>query len=107
MAVRFLVGLSPAMLQRGYLVDPAAVDLAARRGPSTGMACQLCAGIAAVEALKLLLGRGRVLAAPRAMQFDAFRNRAVVTWRPGGNGNPLQRAALAIARRQLRSMRSE
>jgi len=103
-ALRFLVGLAPAMLHRGYLVDPSAVNLSQRRGPSTPMACELCAGIAATEALKLLLGRGRVLAAPRGMQFDAYRNRMVRTWRPGGNRHPAQQAALAIARRQLATM---
>jgi molybdopterin/thiamine biosynthesis adenylyltransferase len=102
--IRFLIGLSPAMLQRRYLVDPSAVDLAQGRGPSTPMACELCAGIAATEALKLLLGRGRVHAAPRGVHFDAFRNKLAYTWRPWGNGNPLQRAALAIARRQLTRM---
>lgn len=102
MALRLLVGLSPAMLQRRYLVDPSAVDLRAGRGPSTGMACQLCAGIAATEALKLMLGRGRVIAAPRGVHFDAYRNRLVTTWRPFGNRNPLQRITLAIARRILR-----
>lgn len=101
MALRFLIGLAPAMLHRAYLVEPAAVDLAAGRGPSTAMACQLCAGIAATEALKILLGRGPVLAAPRGMQFDAYRNRVVRTWRPFGNRNPLQRLALGIARRLL------
>lgn len=101
MALRFLIGLAPAMLHRAYLVEPAAVDLAAGRGPSTAMACQLCAGIAATEALKILLGRGTVLAAPRGMQFDAYRNRVVRTWRPFGNRNPLQRLAFGIARRIL------
>ena len=56
MAVRFLLGLSPAMLQRGYLADPTRVDFNARRGPSTIAACQLCAGVTATEALKILLG---------------------------------------------------
>lgn len=105
MAIRFLVGLSPAMLQRSYLVDPDAVDLVARRGPSTAMACELSAGIAATEVLKLLLERGKVLSAPWGMQFDAYRNRVRRTWRPGGNGNPIQRIAIGIARRQLAAMR--
>jgi molybdopterin/thiamine biosynthesis adenylyltransferase len=100
-ALRFLLGLSPAMLQRSYLVDPGRVDFEARRGPSTVMACQLCAGVAATEALKILLGRGEVLAAPRGLHFDAYRGKLVRTWRPGGNNNPLQRLALAIARRQF------
>lgn len=99
-AVRFLVGLSPAFLHARYLVDPSAVDLAQRRGPSTGMACQICSGIAGVEALKILLGRGKVFAAPWGVHFDAYRNKLVRTWRPGGNHNPVQRLLMAVARRR-------
>lgn len=101
MAIRFLIGLSPLLLQRVYLADPTAVDLAAHRGPSTPMACDLCAGIAATEALKILLKRGRVWAAPHGLHFDAYRNRYGHTWRPGGNRNFLQRVMLRIARWQL------
>jgi hypothetical protein len=100
-ALRFLVGLSPRMLQRRYLVDSSQVRLDARRGPSTIMACQLCAGVVATEALKLLLRRGRVLAVPWVTHFDAYRNRLVRTWRPWGNRNPLQRVLLYAVRRQL------
>lgn len=104
-AVRFLLGLAPSRLHMGYLVEPARVDLAARRGPSTAMACQLCAGVAATEALKVLLNRGRVLAAPWSVHFDAYTNRFTRTWRPGGNANPLQRMMLALARRRFSSVR--
>lgn len=102
-AARFLVGLAPAMLHRGYLVDPSRVELAAGRGPSTVMACQLCAGIAATEVLKIVLGRGPVLAAPWGLHFDAYTNHCRKTWRPGGNANPLQRVLIAIARRKYRA----
>lgn len=100
-ALRFLVGLAPAGLHRTYLVWPQGVDLAQRRGPSTSMGCQLCAGIAASQALKILLRRGDVLAAPWGFQFDAYRDKMVTTWRPGGNRHPLQRLALAFARRHF------
>lgn len=103
--LRFLLGLSPAMIQRAYVVDPTAVDLARRRGPSTPMACELCAGTAATQVLKLLLKRGKVLGVPWGLHFDAYRNKLVTTWRPWGNRNPIQRMALAIARRQLQRMR--
>lgn len=103
--IRFLVGLAPAMLHRTYLVDPSAVDLDDRRGPSTPMACDLCAGVAATEALKILLKRGKVRAVPHAVQFDAYRNEMIHTWRPGGNRNPLQRLAIAIARRRLAALK--
>jgi molybdopterin/thiamine biosynthesis adenylyltransferase len=101
-SLRFLLGLSPAMLQRRYLVDRSALNLAEKRGPSTVMACQLCAGVAAVETLKILLGRGRVLAAPWGLHFDAYRHLYKRTWQPGGHRNPAQRLARAVARRQLR-----
>ncbi len=104
MAVRFLVGLSPSFLHAPYLVYPDAVDLANRRGPSTGMACKLCSGIIGVEALKILLGRGKVLAAPRGVHFDAYRNKLVRTWRPGGNRNPIQRVLMAVARRRYKGV---
>ena len=100
-ALRFLLGLSPALPQRRYLVDQARVNLRERRGPSTVMACELCAGVAATEALKILLNRGKVWRAPWATQFDAYRNKLVRTWRPGGNRNPLQRLGLWILRRRL------
>jgi molybdopterin/thiamine biosynthesis adenylyltransferase len=100
-AIRFLVGFAPALLHRTYLVDATRVNLAERRGPSTGIACELCAGVASSEALKILLGRGKVWAAPHGIQFDGFRNRVAHTWRPGGNRHPLNRLAIAIAKRQL------
>lgn len=100
-ALRFLLGLAPAGLHRAYLVDPSSVNLAERRGPSTIMAIQLCAGLAATQALKIMLGRGPVLAAPRGMQFDPYLNKLVHTWRPFGNRNPLQRLALIIGRRYM------
>lgn len=98
---RFIAGLSPAMLQRPYLVEPAAVNFAEHRGPSTGMACELCAGVMGVEVLKDVLGRGERLSAPRAFQFDAYRQRYTRTWRPFGNANPLQRLLVALIRPHL------
>jgi molybdopterin/thiamine biosynthesis adenylyltransferase len=100
--LRFLIGLSPAMLQMSYLVAPEVVQLAGRRGPSTPMACELCAGIAATVALKLLLGRGTVVAAPWGLHFDPYRNRLKRTYRPYGNRNPLQKLALMLGRKQFR-----
>ncbi len=96
--IRFLVGLSPAMLQRKYLVDPTAVDLGRHAGPSTPMACDLCAGFASAEVLKLVLNRGKVVSAPSGLHYDAYRNRLKRTWRPFGNRNPVQKLALMIAR---------
>jgi molybdopterin/thiamine biosynthesis adenylyltransferase len=105
-ALRFIVGLSPWAPHIRYLVDRSRVNLAEHRGPSTMIACQLCAGVATAEVLKIVLGRGKVVCAPRSIQFDAYRNKLVTAWRPGGHRNPLQRIALAIARRQLGKLQS-
>ncbi len=99
--LRFLVGLAPAGLHRGYLADPSTIDLANHRGPSTAIAIDLCAGLTAAQSVKLLLGRGDVPAAPTVLQFDAYRNRFVRSRRRGGNRHPLQRLTLWIARRQI------
>lgn len=100
--VRFIAGLSPAMLQRHYLVAPEAVNFAERRGPSTAMACDLCAGVMGTSVLKILLGRGLIRAAPWAMQFDAYRQSLKFTWRPFASRNPLQWLLLSLVRSRVR-----
>ncbi len=98
---RLIAGLSPSMLQRKYLVEPSAVNFKERRGPSTMMSCNLCAGVLGTATLKVLLGRGPLKAAPWAMQFDAYRQQLSFTWRPGGNSNPLQQLLLKLIRPHL------
>ncbi len=108
LALRFMLGLAPARLHMGYLADPTTIDLGARRGPSTPMACMLCAGVIGTEVTKVILGRGRTLWAPRGTQYDPYRQRLARTWRPGGNrGNPLQRLLIGLARRRLASPGAE
>lgn len=99
--VNFLLGLTPKALHRGYLVEPGRLNLAGRHGPSTAMACQLCAGIVGIEALKILLHRRPVHAAPWYHLFDAYRGcyrRGKLRW---GNGGPLQRLKCRIGYRQV------
>lgn len=97
--IKFLIGLSPAMLQRSYLVDPTKADFKARKGPSTIMAVKLCAGAAATFTLKILLNRGNVPAAPHGLHFDAYTNKLRKTWRPDGNRSPIQKIAFKIAKK--------
>lgn len=99
--LRFLLGLAPARLHMNYLVDRSRVRLDLKQGPSTIMACQLCAGVAATEAAKILLRRGHVTCAPHGIHYDAYRQVLKKTWLPGGNSNPIQKLRLAIARRIL------
>lgn len=99
---RFIAGLSPAMLNRDYLVAPEAVNFAEKRGPSTIMACDLCAGVMGTSVLKVLLKRGDIKAAPWGMHFDAYHQKLKHTWRPFGNANPLQQLLLKFIRPVLK-----
>lgn len=99
---RFIAGLSPAMVQRDYLVAPEAVNFREKRGPSTIMACDLCAGVMGTSVLKVLLGRGSIKAAPWGLHFDAYHQKLKLTWRPFGNSNPLQQLLLKFIRPVLR-----
>lgn len=88
--IAFAVGLAPAGLHAPYL-DLRHVDLDEKCGPSTGLACQLCAGVAGGEAVKLLLRRGRVRFVPQYAQFDVYRGLFRRGTLRGGNRHPLQR----------------
>lgn len=98
---RFLLGLAPKGLHREYLVDPSRLNLVERKGPSSAAAVQLCAGVVGGEALKILLGRGRLRAAPYYHQFDVYRGKFVCQRLPFGNNNPLQRLKLKIVEKNI------
>lgn len=100
--LRFLVGLAPSMMHVSYLVDETRVNISNKEGPSTPMACDFCAGVAATQALKVMLGRGKIVAAPYGLHFDAYRNKYKKTWRPGGNNNPIQRLLIRFVKMKLK-----
>jgi molybdopterin/thiamine biosynthesis adenylyltransferase len=98
--VAFLVGVAPRATQRPYM-DLRYADLGAQRGPSAGLACQLCSGVATAEALKVLLGRSPVFPAPHYFQFDAYRCLLRRGKLLGGNRNPVQRLKRWLVRRHF------
>jgi molybdopterin/thiamine biosynthesis adenylyltransferase len=99
--LRFFIGLTPAALQKAYLVDPSKLDLANKKGPSTVAGCQLAAGVTAVQVAKIFLNRGELLNVPWSLHFDAYTNQYKKTWRPWGNNNPIQRLVFAIGKKKL------
>lgn len=86
----FLAGLTPRATQRTYM-DLSQVDTRSGRGPSSGLACQLCAGVVGAEVVKILLRRGPIRPAPWYAQFDAYRQRLRRGYLLGGGRNPWQR----------------
>ncbi|PHR83656.1 MAG: thiamine biosynthesis protein ThiF [Colwellia sp.] len=99
--LKFFIGLTPAALQKSYLVDPSKLDLANKKGPSTMMGCQLASGVAGSQVAKILLNRGDILNVPWGLHFDAYTNQFKKTWRPGGYKNPLQRLAFTLGKKML------
>ncbi len=98
--ILFALGLTPRATQMSY-IDRKYVDLPGHRGPSLSLAVQLCAGVAAGEVLKLILGRGNVAPAPCYHQFDVYRGRYVTGKLRWGNSGWLQRIKFFIARRWI------
>ena len=99
--ISFMLGLVPTMMHRHYVADPSRVDMLGKRGPSTAIACQLCAGVAAAEAVKLMLGRGRVRAAPYYHHFDPYLGKFKIGKLRWGNDGPWQRIKYAAVSRLI------
>lgn len=100
--VRFMLGLSPKGPHLAGLIDPSRVDFASRAGPSTPMACQMASAVLGSEALKILLNRGTVRAAPHYQQFAPYRGLFVKGRMLWGGANPLHRMKLFLAMRWIR-----
>jgi molybdopterin/thiamine biosynthesis adenylyltransferase len=89
--IRFVIGVSPSVQQRHYLVDRSSVNFLKQKVPSTCMGISLAAGALCTNVLKIILKRGDVVRAPSGLHFDAYRNKLIKTWRPWGNKNPIQK----------------
>ena len=98
--VAFLTGLTPRASHLAYL-DLSQVDPQSGRGPSAGLACQLCAGVAAAEVVKILLDRAPIRPAPWFFQFDAYRQRLYQGRLRRGNRSGPQRLKRWLLRKRL------
>jgi molybdopterin/thiamine biosynthesis adenylyltransferase len=104
--IAFLVGLTPRATQRAYF-DLAQMDPYSEQGRTTGLACQLCAGVAAGEVAKILLGHTPLRPAPWYFQFDVHQylfRQGRLRW---GNRHPVQRLKRWLLRRWLRRLESQ
>lgn len=92
--ISFFVGLAPKLLQRSYMQR---TNLQEKRGPSSIGAVNMCAGVTAINALKILLQKGTVKAIPYYHQFDIMKDRYVVKRLWFGNRNPIQKLKIKLA----------
>lgn len=99
--INFLMGIAPSGMHRSYLVDPARLDLAKHKAPSTIIGVQLCASFTAAQAAKCVLNRGEVKPAPFHYHFDAYLNK-FKAGRQRGNNGLLQRLKGDAVERMIR-----
>jgi hypothetical protein len=85
-------------------MDLSKADPKTGRGPSAGLACHLCSGVAATEVVKILLGGGPIRPAPWYFQFDAYRQQLSKGRLAWGNRNPWQRFKRRMIRDRLVKM---
>ena len=98
--IAFLAGLTPRATHRSYM-DLSQVDTRSGRGPSVGLACHLCSGVAATEVVKILLERSPVRTVPCYSQFDAYRQQFCTGRLRWGNRSPVQRLKRRVMRKRL------
>jgi len=96
----FALGLAPKALQFKYM-DTAKVSFRSGKGPSLNIACQLCAGLAGTEALKIILKRGKIWPVPYYVQFDPYINKYMVKKLRMGNRHPWQRVKKAVVKYKI------
>lgn len=68
---------------------------------STPMGIHMASGVVGTYAVKILLGRGKVLQAPRSLQIDPYLHQVKINYRPFGYKNPLQRLAYHYIKSKL------
>ncbi|MBA2849513.1 hypothetical protein G4V39_09970 [Thermosulfuriphilus ammonigenes] len=97
----FAVGLAPWPTHLKYM-DLSYVDIAAQRGPSSGIACLLCSAMAAMECIRIILGRPGLKPTPWFHQLDLYRMKLRRGYLPLGNRNPIQRLMIRLLIRRFK-----
>ncbi|MCA9495981.1 MAG: ThiF family adenylyltransferase [Nanoarchaeota archaeon] len=97
--LKFLMGVSPKLLHLRYIFSEY-VSLEKGEVPSLTVGVNLAAGVAGTEAMKILLGRGKLMPVPWVYQFDAYSYRFKKIKLTFGNAGLIQRGKIALAKRR-------
>ncbi|MCF6246259.1 MAG: ThiF family adenylyltransferase [Desulfobacula sp.] len=101
----FAIGLAPKPTHIKYM-DLKKVDLQSKAGPSLNSACQICAGFAATEVLKIVLKRGKLRPVPSYLQYDPYLSKLCKGYLIMGNKNPIQAVKMKIIKIILKKNKS-
>ncbi len=100
--IRFLVGMSPTMIHKKYVASPKHVDLFGGTLPSIHSGCYAASSALATTAVKIALGRGKVMFAPWTFQVDFYLNKSKKRYIPFGNRNFIQKLKIKAAHRMFK-----
>ena len=100
-AVRMLVGLRAVALAPPLFGGSNTCELGRGARPVYDHRMSALRGYRVRRGAQDPVGSWQGVGSASRIQFDAYRNRLAHTWRPGGNRHPLNRLAIAIAKRQL------
>lgn len=100
--IAFAVGGTPSPIHLAYANLSKYFRPENRAGASVGLACTLCAGVAAAQTAKVILNRSDILPVPWYFQFDAYRQKLAKGKLRLGNRHPWQRAKRWWLRRRIR-----
>jgi molybdopterin/thiamine biosynthesis adenylyltransferase len=89
----FAMGLAPRPTHIKYM-DLKKVDLDSKAGPSLNIACQISSGMAAAEAVKIILNKGKIKPVPHYVQYDPYLQKLRKSRLFMGNKNPWQKVKL-------------
>ncbi|WP_051132469.1 ThiF family adenylyltransferase [Thermodesulfatator atlanticus] len=100
-ALLFALGLAPKPFFLKYL-DLKSIDLKAGQGPASVIACYLCSALAAMEALRIILGKPGLKPVPHYLQIDLFLHKMHQGYLKKGNKSASQRLKFFYLKRKLK-----
>ncbi len=99
-ALRFALGLAPKPIFLKYL-DLESIDIEKGQGPASVITCYLCSALAAMEAVRIILGRPGLKPVPHYFLFDLYLHEIRKGTLKKGNKSPLQRLKILYLRKKL------
>jgi len=98
--IKFFIGLAPKATQKEY-ISPDAISLKEKKGPSLGLACQLCSATVAAESVRILLDKKGIKPAPYYFQYDLYTRKFHQKYLIKGNKNPIQKIKFTLLKNSL------
>jgi len=99
-ALLFALGLAPKPVFLKYL-DLKSINLKNKQGPASVIACYLCSALAAMEAVRIILGHPGLTPVPHYLQFDIYLKKLHIGYLKKGNNSYRQKLKFWFLKKRL------